>query len=116
MEDTVDPLEQHVDRLVRKIELDEAHTASREALLEVALLDRARVVVPEGVDSHDRAPARRERLGQVRGDEASAAGDQVAATGLEVAAVASVDGTSLILLLETPRRRERDDRIVVAQL
>jgi hypothetical protein len=52
----------------------------------------------------------------MRADEAGTAGDEVATAGLEVAAVACVDGASLIVLPGTQPVRERDDRIVVAQL
>src|SRR4051794_23538279 len=83
VEDHVDPLQQSRQVVAGQVELGEAERRLAAQPLEVALLDRARVVGGEAVHPYDRGSAVDEPLAQVRAHETRASGDEGASDRLE---------------------------------
>jgi hypothetical protein len=82
VEDPVDLLDEVGNGSVGEIGFDELEVRPRPGLVEVRLLQRARIVVGEGVDAENLVASLEEGFDEVRADESGAARDEVPADGV----------------------------------
>jgi len=81
VEDSVDPLDELEQRVLRQVCLEELEGRTCPSLSEIRVLERTRIVVREGIDAEDLVASLEERFDEVRADEPGAARYEVPADG-----------------------------------